>query len=114
MLLYEFHPVDLHGGLLLIGVGALPRSRSSCMTRAYKRGKPDRRGQPGLHRNRLRQPVRHGDLGEVLRPGLGGHRPDRRQRHRGLPLSRATIRPNRIKLKTPSGITTNLNHGVLQ
>lgn len=40
MLLYEFHPVDLRGGLLLFGVGALATLAQLCMTRAYKRGKP--------------------------------------------------------------------------
>lgn len=40
MLLYEFHPVDLHGGLLLLGVGAFATLAQLCMTRAYKRGKP--------------------------------------------------------------------------
>ncbi len=40
MLLYEFHPVDLRGGLLLFGVGAFATLAQLCMTRAYKRGKP--------------------------------------------------------------------------
>ena len=71
MLLYEFHPVDLHGGLLLIGVGAFATLAQLCMTRLQAR-QADRRGQLGLHRNRLRQPVRHGDLGRgVLGLGLG-------------------------------------------
>lgn len=38
MALYEFHPVDLRGGLLLIGVGALATVAQLAMTRAYKRG----------------------------------------------------------------------------
>lgn len=40
MLLYEFHPVDLHGGLLLLGVGAFATLAQLAMTRAYKHGKP--------------------------------------------------------------------------
>ncbi|MFA7291927.1 MAG: DMT family transporter [Rhodocyclaceae bacterium] len=40
MLLYEFHPVDLRGGLLLFGVGALATLAQLAMTRAYKHGKP--------------------------------------------------------------------------
>ncbi len=40
MLLYEFHPVDLHGGLLLLGVGGFATLAQLAMTRAYKRGKP--------------------------------------------------------------------------
>ncbi|MEI7613142.1 MAG: DMT family transporter [Betaproteobacteria bacterium] len=39
MLLYEFHPVDLRGGLLLLGVGAFATVAQLTMTRAYKRGK---------------------------------------------------------------------------
>lgn len=40
MLLYEFHPVDLRGGLLLFGVAGFATLAQLCMTRAYKRGKP--------------------------------------------------------------------------
>jgi len=40
MLLYEFHPIDLHGGLLLLGVGGFATLAQLAMTRAYKRGKP--------------------------------------------------------------------------
>ena len=40
MLLYEFHPVDLRGGLLLFGVGGLATLAQLAMTRAYKHGKP--------------------------------------------------------------------------
>ena len=40
MLLYEFHPIDLQGGLLLLGVGSFATLAQLCMTRAYKRGKP--------------------------------------------------------------------------
>ena len=40
MLAYEFHPVDLRGGLLLLGVGGFATLAQLCMTRAYKRGKP--------------------------------------------------------------------------
>ncbi len=40
MLLHEFHPVDLRGGLLLFGVGGFATLAQLCMTRAYKRGKP--------------------------------------------------------------------------
>ncbi|MCP5269297.1 MAG: DMT family transporter [Zoogloeaceae bacterium] len=40
MLLYEFHPVDLEGGLLLLGVGAFATLAQLAMTRAYKHGKP--------------------------------------------------------------------------
>ncbi len=40
MLLHEFHPVDLRGGLLLFGVGTFATLAQLCMTRAYKRGKP--------------------------------------------------------------------------
>jgi S-adenosylmethionine uptake transporter len=40
MLLYEFHPVDLRGGLLLFGVGAFATLAQLAMTRAYKHGKP--------------------------------------------------------------------------
>lgn len=39
MLLYEFHPVDLRGGLELVGVGASATVAQLAMTRAYKRGK---------------------------------------------------------------------------
>ena len=38
MVLYEFHPVDLRGGLLLLGVGAFATVAQLAMTRAYKRG----------------------------------------------------------------------------
>ncbi len=38
MALYEFHPIDLHGGLLLVGVGASATIAQLAMTRAYKRG----------------------------------------------------------------------------
>lgn len=40
MLANEFHPVDLHGALLLLGVGAFATLAQLCMTRAYKCGKP--------------------------------------------------------------------------
>ncbi len=39
MLLDEFHPLDLRGGLLLLGVGAFATVAQLTMTRAYKRGK---------------------------------------------------------------------------
>ncbi|MEI7429488.1 MAG: DMT family transporter [Betaproteobacteria bacterium] len=38
MVLYEFHAVDLRGGLLLLGVGASATVAQLTMTRAYKRG----------------------------------------------------------------------------
>jgi S-adenosylmethionine uptake transporter len=38
MVLYEFHAVDLRGGLLLVGVGASATVAQLTMTRAYKRG----------------------------------------------------------------------------
>jgi drug/metabolite transporter (DMT)-like permease len=34
-----FHPVDLRGGLLLLGVGGFALLAQLCMTRAYRRGK---------------------------------------------------------------------------
>lgn len=40
MLMYEFHPVDLRGGLLLFGVAGFATLAQLAMTRAYKRGKP--------------------------------------------------------------------------
>lgn len=40
MLLYEFHPIDVHGGLLLLGVGGFATLAQLAMTRAYSRGKP--------------------------------------------------------------------------
>lgn len=40
MLLHEFHPVDLRGGLLLLGVGGFATLAQLCMTRAYKHGQP--------------------------------------------------------------------------
>lgn len=40
MLLYEFHPVDLRGALLLFGVGTFATLAQLAMTRAYKRGNP--------------------------------------------------------------------------
>lgn len=36
--LYEFHPVGLRGGLLLLGVGGFATVAQLAMTRAYKRG----------------------------------------------------------------------------
>lgn len=39
MALHEFHPVDLRGALLLLGVGAFATLAQLAMTRAYKRGK---------------------------------------------------------------------------
>ncbi|WP_319243730.1 DMT family transporter [uncultured Propionivibrio sp.] len=36
--LYEFHPVDLRNGLLLLGVGGFATVAQLAMTRAYKRG----------------------------------------------------------------------------
>lgn len=39
MLLFEFHPVDLRGGLLLLGVGGFGTVAQLAMTRAYTRGK---------------------------------------------------------------------------
>ncbi len=38
MALYEFHPVDFRGALLLLGVGAAATIAQLTMTRAYKRG----------------------------------------------------------------------------
>lgn len=38
MALFEMHPVDLRGGLLLLGVGAFGTVAQLAMTRAYKRG----------------------------------------------------------------------------
>jgi S-adenosylmethionine uptake transporter len=38
MALFEFHRVDLRGGLLLLGVGAFGTIAQLAMTRAYKRG----------------------------------------------------------------------------
>lgn len=38
MAIYEFHPVDLRGGMLLLGVGAFATVAQLAMTRAYKRG----------------------------------------------------------------------------
>ena len=35
---YEFHSVDLRGGLLLLGVGGFATVAQLAMTRAYKRG----------------------------------------------------------------------------
>ena len=40
MLRYEFHAIELRGGLLLMGVGGFATLAQLCMTRAYKRGKP--------------------------------------------------------------------------
>lgn len=40
MSFYEFHPLDLRGGLLLCGVAGFATLAQLCMTRAYKRGKP--------------------------------------------------------------------------
>lgn len=40
MLAHAFHPVDLRGGLLLLGVGGFATIAQLCMTRAYRRGKP--------------------------------------------------------------------------
>ena len=40
MLLYEFHPVDLRGGLLLFGIACFATLAQLAMTRAYKWGKP--------------------------------------------------------------------------
>lgn len=39
MALYTFHPVDLRGGLLLLGVGVSATIAQLAMTRAYQRGK---------------------------------------------------------------------------
>lgn len=39
MALYAFHPVDLHGALLLLGVGVSATIAQLAMTRAYQRGK---------------------------------------------------------------------------
>ena len=39
MALFEFHPIDWHSGLLLLGVGAFATIAQLAMTRAYKRGK---------------------------------------------------------------------------
>ena len=39
MALFEFHAIDLRGGLLLLGVGAFATGAQLAMTRAYKRGK---------------------------------------------------------------------------
>ena len=39
MVLFEFHPIDLRGGLLLLGVGSFGTLAQLAMTRAYKRGK---------------------------------------------------------------------------
>lgn len=39
MTLFEFHPVDLHGGLLLFGVAGFGTLAQLAMTRAYKRGR---------------------------------------------------------------------------
>jgi S-adenosylmethionine uptake transporter len=38
MLLYEFHPLDLRGGLLMFGVGGFATAAQLAMTRAYTRG----------------------------------------------------------------------------
>ena len=38
MLLYKFHPLDLRGGLLLLGVGGFATAAQFAMTRAYTRG----------------------------------------------------------------------------
>ena len=38
MALFEFRPIDLHGGLLLLGVGGFGTLAQLAMTRAYKRG----------------------------------------------------------------------------
>lgn len=40
MLAYEFQPVRLRGGLLLLGVGVFATLAQLCMTRAYARGRP--------------------------------------------------------------------------
>ena len=39
MVFFEFHRVDLEGGLLLLGVGGFGTIAQLAMTRAYKRGK---------------------------------------------------------------------------
>ena len=39
MTLYDFNPVDLRGGLLLLGVGVFGTAAQLAMTRAYKRGR---------------------------------------------------------------------------
>ena len=39
MVLFEFHSIDLRGGLLLLGVGSFGTLAQLAMTRAYKRGK---------------------------------------------------------------------------
>ena len=38
MLVYEFHPLNLRGGLLLLGVGGFATAAQLAMTRAYTRG----------------------------------------------------------------------------
>jgi S-adenosylmethionine uptake transporter len=38
MSLFSFHPIDLEGGLLLVGVGSFGTLAQLAMTRAYKRG----------------------------------------------------------------------------
>ena len=38
MLLYEFHPLGLRGGLLMLGVGGFATAAQLAMTRAYTRG----------------------------------------------------------------------------
>ena len=38
MLLYEFHPLDLRSGLLMLGVGGFATAAQLAMTRAYTRG----------------------------------------------------------------------------
>ena len=38
MIFFEFHPIDLHGGLLLLGIGSFGTAAQLVMTRAYKRG----------------------------------------------------------------------------
>lgn len=40
MVFFEFHPVDLEGGLLLLGVGGFATAAQLAMTRAYRRGNP--------------------------------------------------------------------------
>jgi len=39
MVLYEFHPVNLRGGLLLLGIGTSATVAQLAMTRAYQRGR---------------------------------------------------------------------------
>ena len=81
MLLYEFHPVDLRGGLELVGVGASATVAQLAMTRAYKRGEDARGGESCLYHRRFRLPVRHVPVGrEPVAFGVDRDCPDRDQR----------------------------------